>query len=97
MFRMRQYGADISLCNSSILSTLNRCNTVIPAASAHDVYMSLFLLMTDVTCASRCEDDVVAVGVGGVDTSCCTVSMRCDRCCMVRLHESAVPFRGRGT
>ena len=88
-------GMNVSFSNCIISSTESLCNTLIPAASAHVVTVSLFRLMSDVSCACSCAarsvDDVT---VDGVDSCCKSCSCILDRRCRVLMLQSCDPTRG---
>ena len=77
-------GMNVSFSSCNISSTDSLCNTFMPAASAQDVTVSLFRLMSDVNCASTCVARSAGdVTVDGVESCCSNCSCILDRRCRV--------------
>ena len=85
----------MSFSSCNISSTDNLCNTFIPAASAHVVTVSLFRLISDVSCACSCfARSVGEVTVDGVERCCSSCSCTLDRRCRVLMLQSCDPTCG---
>ena len=95
MRRMVLLGMNMSFSSCNISSTDSLCSTFIPAASAHVVTVSLFLLINDVSCACWCNVRSVGdVTVDGVESCCSSCSCSLDRRCRVLMLQSWDPTRG---